>query len=136
MNAIKSLILLHIYPNLSISKKQVKLTVLNCRAVAIKWRGCGGGRGFSSNLRIGVQSEMTLWNFGNLALKWGSLIKWRANLFFVLSVVLRCFGFLIIWSTWQNVSWVSFFCVCSSSFYVNIIAEKSFLLCSVLAILF
>ena len=70
--------------------------MLNCRAVAIKWKGCGGGRGFSSNLRIGVQSEMTLWNFGNLALKWGSLIKWRANLFFVLSVVLRCFGFLII----------------------------------------
>ena len=53
----------------------------------------------------------------------------EANLFFILSVILRKLVFLIIWFVLRNVLLVSFLCVfiiCSLSFDVTIIAEKNF----------
>ena len=63
---------------------------------------------------------------------------WWVNSFFALSVILATLVYPIIWSTLHKVFWVSFF-VCLydvswTSFWVHIIAEKSYLLYFVLAI--
>lgn len=61
--------------------------------------------------KLGGQNKMTLWDLGNLALKWEeSLSKWEGetNLFFTLSVILRGLVDLIFWSALDNVLKVYF----------------------------
>ena len=72
--------------------------------VRITWEWGGG---FCSNFeKLGGQNKMTLWDLGNLALKWEeSLSKWEGetNLFFTLSVILIGLVDLIIWSALDTI---------------------------------
>ena len=71
--------------------------------VRITWEWGGG---FSSNFeKLGGQNKMTLWDLGNLALKW----EGKTNLFFTLSVILTGLVDLIIWSAFDTVLKVYFF---------------------------